>query len=239
MSWIIGIDTSSVELSIGLVKDSAPFLSFSRYNRNSHAEHISDAITFMLNAGAIGPADITHAAIATGPGSFTGLRIGISFLKGFLLMRNIPVLPVSSLHSMAVSFLKSGGSVMAAIDARQGNLFCARFKRENGRLIRISDDALLPLASFMKLLKQDEPVLFDTLGNKKNSLGSIRQEHKNIYPADEAFLQRGIACAHIAAGMIHDKENWQKSADVFPNYLQPSYAESKLAAKSSSACCEQ
>ena len=239
MSRIIGIDTSSVELSIGLIKDGAPFLSFCRYDRNSHAEHISDAITFMLNAGSINAADITHAAIAAGPGSFTGLRIGISFLKGFLLSRNVPVLAVSSLHSMAASFLKSDGSVMATIDARQGNLFCARFNRRNGSLVRITDDALVPLGSFMKLLIKDEPVLFDTMGNNKNSMSSILQEHKNVYPAHEAFLQRGIACAHIAAGLIHDKEIWQKSTDIFPNYLQPSYAESNLFNKSLTPCCEQ
>jgi len=238
MSWIIGIDTSSVELSIGLLKDGAPFLSFCRYNRNSHAEHISGAIAFMLNAGAVKAEDITHAAIAAGPGSFTGLRIGISFIKGFLLMRDVPVLPVSSLHSMAASFLSADGSVLAAIDARQGNLFCARFRRENGRVSRVTDDALVPLESFIPLIKKDEPVLFDALGNTKNCLHRILENHAHKYPAEQAFLQRGIACAHIAAGHINNRELWQKSTDVFPNYLQQSYAESKLAAKNPDSCRE-
>ena len=181
MSWILGIDTSSAELSLGLLKDGEPFLSCSRYARNSHAEHITSAMNFLLESSGIEPADISHAGIAVGPGSFTGLRIGISFLKGFFLTSNTPILPISSLHSMAESFTCKDGSLVAIMDARQDRIFCAKFESGKDSLKRVSDDELVSLQTQDKIFKKDETLLIDTSGHSKSSVPDSFKDYKNIY----------------------------------------------------------
>lgn len=227
MSWILGIDTSSAELSLGLLKDGEPFLSCSRYARNSHAEHITSAMNFLLESSGIESADISHAGIAVGPGSFTGLRIGISFLKGFFLTSDTPVLPISSLHSMAESFTCGAGSLVAIMDARQDRVFCARFEGGKDSLKRVSDDEIVSLQSSDNIIKKDDALLIDTLGYSNSSISNSYKSYKNIYMTNNLSLQRGLACAFIASRSIDAKNEWKNAKDILPNYMQESYAELK------------
>ena len=236
MSWTLGIDTSSAELSLGLLKDGEPFLSCSRYARNSHAEHITRAMNFLLESSGIEPPDINYVGIAVGPGSFTGLRIGVSFLKGFFLDSDTPVLPISSLHSMAESFNNSYGPITAIMDARQDRIFCAKFKRDKNSLERITDDEVISLKSSSKVFNKNEAILLDTLGYRNSSVPNFFREKQNVYLADRITLQRGIACSNIAAGFINNTDVWKKSMDILPNYMQASYAEMKANKKRVDTC---
>ncbi len=227
MSWILGIDTSSAELSIGLIDGSTPSLSCSRYVPNSHAEHITRAMDYILDSSGITAADISHTGIAVGPGSFTGLRIGISFLKGFFLTYNTPVLPVSSLESLAESFNQSNGTIIPVMDARQGRVFCARFKRENGLLNRLTDDQIMSVKSFSIFYRKHDTIVIDTLGQTKSSLYSSLDGWGIIHNVTETPLQRGLACARIASHSLKSNSLWKDSVDIEPNYMQPSYAEIK------------
>jgi len=227
MSWILGIDTASAELSIGLLHDGKPVISCSRYVRNSHAEHITRAVNFVLDSSGISAADISHAGIAVGPGSFTGLRIGIAFLKGFFLTHDTPILPISSLESMAEAYHGDSGIIISVMDARHDNVFCARFKREGSTLIRRTDDQIITVQSFSISYKKHDTILIDTLGYTKSSLFSVLNEWGNVRLVNETPLQRGLACAGIALRSVDDTSVWKQSTDILPNYMQPSYAEIK------------
>jgi len=228
MSWILGIDTSSAELSIGLIHEGNPVISCTRYVRNSHAEHITRAMHFILDSSGISAADIDYTGIAVGPGSFTGLRIGISFLKGFFLTRDTPILPVSSLESIAESYTNSSdGLLIPVMDARRERVFCAEFKQENGALVRLTDDRIMTVQSFSISYKKHDTILIDTLGYTKSSLFSVLNEWGIVHLINETPLQRGLACAGIAARSINNQATWKKAVEILPNYMQPSYAEIK------------
>jgi tRNA threonylcarbamoyl adenosine modification protein YeaZ len=226
MNWVLGIDTSSTELSIGLLHEGSPFLTCTRYVRNSHAEHITNAVKFVLSSSGIVTADLSAVGIAVGPGSFTGLRIGISFLKGLLLKRDTPVVPVSSLQSLAEAYENNTGTLVAAIDARQGNVFCAAFRKDRLQLTRLTDDMILSAAEFREKHSSCNVILYDTLGRRTgadveqfNDLGAIVHVH-NI------SLQRGLACARYAA-CTSATSVWTNASEVQPNYMQDSYAKPK------------
>ena len=231
MGWILGIDTSSAELSIGLVHNKKPYTSFSRYVPNSHAEHITGAINFIFESSGINAAEISYVGIAVGPGSFTGLRIGISFLKGFFLRREIPFLPISSLQSMAVSFNRTDCSIVTAMDARQNRVFCSKFDKKDGVCKRITEDAIMPADDFSSVLHKDSIILFDTLGYSKSSVFDFLKGRRNVHSTIDITLQRGLACALIAADSVNDSMVWKKTIDILPNYMQPSYAEKKCSNK--------
>lgn len=230
MSYILGIDTSSIELSIGLVHDRQAVMSVSRYVRNSHAEIISSTIAFLLESSNVAPADIDHIAIATGPGSFTGLRIGISYIKGFCFQRNIKVLPVSSLACIAAAWHTKEKAVIVACEARNGEVFCARFDPpgENG-LVRTMPDRLLPVAAFRTIITGDALVLTDTLGFAKSSAFDFLSSRADVYPLEHYPVQRGLACALLGSRSLHEPQQWTTAALLIPQYLNVTAIEKKMA----------
>jgi tRNA threonylcarbamoyladenosine biosynthesis protein TsaB len=233
MSCILGIDTSSVELGLGLVRatDAQPVMAVSRYLRNSHAEHITQCIDFMLETNRLPASEISCAAIAVGPGSFTGLRIGIAFLKGFFFGREARVLPVSSLESMAGSWHVSaagGRNVVAVSDARNKEVFWARFRAKGGSIIRLTEDVLSPLDKFESALSQDDIVLTDTLGYAKSTAFECLRGRHDMYALEKHPVERGMSCARIGSLRIGETEVWRKPADLSPVYMNMSAPEKKL-----------
>jgi tRNA threonylcarbamoyladenosine biosynthesis protein TsaB len=227
MSLILGIDTSSIELSMGLVRDGKPVLSCSRYVRNSHAEQISRLMRYVLESSGITVHDITHAAIAVGPGSFTGLRIGIAFLKGFFFEHDTPVLPLSSLEVLAASYPCTDTRIIPVIDARGQKVFSSLFKRHGDSLTRLSVDRILSLQQFSISYKKNDILILDTLGYSRSAVRSSLQEWGTIHTVEEIPLHRGLACARLANGMISDSVNWKNVLDILPEYMQESYAHPK------------
>jgi tRNA threonylcarbamoyladenosine biosynthesis protein TsaB len=227
MSCILGIDTSSVELGIGLVKDGRPVMAVSRYSRNSHAEHITQCIDFLLETNKITASDIDSAAIGVGPGSFTGLRIGIAFLKGFFFGREAKALPLSSLESMAGSWQVSGKYVVAASDARNNEVFWARFWIENNTVTRKTQDVLSTLDDFRSGIHVDDIVLTDTLGYAKSTAFDFLSSRPDTFSVEKHPLSRGMSCAMIAASREGDFGLWKKPSDIVPLYMNTSAAEKK------------
>lgn len=224
---ILGIDTSSTELSIGILKNGNPLISFSRYAKNYHAEHIAGIFKFAMNSADLDMSDITHVGVSCGPGSFTGLRIGISFIKGLFLTKNTPVLPVSSLHSMAESFMAREKTLFAVINARQDQVFCAKFEVKEKGIERVTDDELMPADSFYSLYTEGDVVVIDTLGYKKGMSFKLPDNNISLFSSETLLLQRGLACARIAASSADNENLWKKAIDIIPNYMQKSYAEKK------------
>jgi tRNA threonylcarbamoyladenosine biosynthesis protein TsaB len=221
MNVILGIDTSSTELGIGLFKDDQAIASYSRFIKNSHAEHITQAVTMLLNSCALEPAAITHIAVSEGPGSFTGLRIGMAFIKGFCALSGVRVLPVSSLfilaHGAGVSVK---GNIVAAIDARRDEVFCARFRRENKNIIRETDDGLIEAAGFRALLREGDCIVTDTMGFERSTVFGFLAGAAGHFPVERFSFCRGLSCAATGAAQIDNSELWKNPVDVLPRYLR-------------------
>jgi tRNA threonylcarbamoyladenosine biosynthesis protein TsaB len=227
MSYVLGIDTTSAELSIGLLKDNQPVCGYSRYIRNSHAEQITHAVRFVLDSNRLSAEDITHAGIAIGPGSFTGLRIGAAFLKGFFFSRDTMALPISSLHSVAEAWPGRSGSLVVAFDARQGQVFAATFDLEGESMRRTSDDALIPAADLQAKLDSGANCIYDRLGNTRSDTFSPYVDNVKVLSVENAMLQRGLACARIAGRQLDKEDPWLPPADILPRYMQESRAETR------------
>ena len=227
MNYVLGIDTSSIELGIGLVMGAEPVMAVSRYLRNSHAEHIAQSMDYLLTTNNISAKDITHAGIATGPGSFTGLRIGIAFLKGFLFGSHTPVLPISSLESMAGSWQVKGRGIVCASDARSGQVFWARFNKANGATARLTRDALIPAHEFKTVINDSDIVLTDTLGYTKSVVFNFLKDRPNAYSVQDYPLQRGLSCAMLAAKKNDDASVWKTAGQIVPEYLSSIPVEKK------------
>jgi len=228
MSRTLGLDTSSVDLGIGLYHDTAPVASFSRYMRYSHAEHIAQAVAFIIKTSGITPDRIDRIAVVTGPGSFTGLRIGIAFVKGFCIERSIPVLPVSSLQVMAQSQKAAEGrTIVAAFDARNNDVFTGSFVICNGSAVRKTDDTLENADRFRNSLPPDAIIITDTQGYSRSTVFDFLKGRDNVFPVEKFPMQRGLICAETGSRIPDGSEEWRTAGGIVPNYLRPSAAQVK------------
>lgn len=222
MSWTLGIDTSSTFLSIGLFQGTVPQLSINRFVKNAHSEHITTAIKSLLTMANITVSDISQAAIVVGPGSFTGLRISIAFLKGLFSTDDTKILPLSTLETVAFSW-PGNGMISVAFDARQDSVFAATFIKDGNEISRVSDDSKIDIADFLEISQSSDLVIFDTAGNPNSPLVAGLANRPSIL-LEKAHLSTGLAAAQLATVREYSSE-WTTAINVFPNYMQESYAE--------------
>jgi tRNA threonylcarbamoyl adenosine modification protein YeaZ len=175
----------------------------------------------LLNSCALDPSAITHIAAAEGPGSFTGLRIGMAFIKGFCAQTSIRVLPVSSLFILAHGAgAAARGRIVAAIDARRDEVFCARFRRESKRVIRETDDKLIEAAQLRALLQEGDCIVTDTMGFERSTVFGFLSGAAGHFPVEHHPFCRGLSCAATGAARIDNGELWKNPVDLLPRYLR-------------------
>jgi len=251
---ILGIDTSSTDLSVSLRRDGVVLSSVDRYVKNSHAEHIAQTVATVLNLGGVNAGDVTHIAVSIGPGSFTGLRIGLSFVKGFCMSTTRTVLPLSSLLVLAHAASGClGGNrpqkIFTALDARQGRVHWGSFVRDGDDggdtrygIRRLTRDRLSPPEEMFRELSQNDILVTDAMGYQRSTVFGTFAGAAQIVDAQNSSLRRGLSCASIAFDNIVGKDNhdandnqdndefrWQPASQIVPNYLQASAAEEKRA----------
>ena len=170
-------------------------------------------------------ADITAVAVAEGPGSFTGVRIGVAAAKGMSWGGQIPCYGVSTLEAMAVSLGVYEGTICACMDARRAQVYNALFAVKSGKITRISEDRAIALADLKEELKQQEGPIFlvgdgsllthKTLGEEIPSL---------VLPPEHRMYQRAVGVALLAEKKQMAGESGDGNA-LSPNYLRLSQAE--------------
>ena len=180
-------------------------------------------------------ADVTHLAVAAGPGSFTGVRIGVSAAKGFAWGAELPVYGVSTLEAMALGLGALNGHICCCMDARRNQVYNAIFLAENGRLTRISDDRAIALSDLKQELAHiDGPIYLVGDG--------AALAHKTLAPELEALIlppehrqhQRASGVALAALRAMNRGESADGAA-LQPNYLRLSQAERERMEKMQSA----
>jgi len=220
MNWTLGIDTSSTDLSVGLFRDVEPVASYSRFLKNSHAEHIAQAVQLVLGSCGVSSSDITNVAIAAGPGSFTGLRIGFAFVKGFCMTGPAKVMPVSSLFVLAHGAAGRAASAVAAIDARRGEVFWARFGVRGTGVLRETADTAGTAGDFRNFIKPDNAIVYDTQGYAKSTVFDFLAGRPNVFSARQYSIERGLCCAAAGAAAADEPSAWKNAPDALPEYLR-------------------
>ena len=226
MRWTLGIDTSSTSIHLGLLQDGNPFLMSSRMVTNAHAEHITPLIRSFLEQAGITAQEISHVGAVTGPGSFTGLRIGLSFLKGLFITGETKILPLSSFEVVTQALSHSHGTIGVALDARQENIFWATYSKKSAQLTLIKEPQKISEEDFytQEVINCDF-VAYDTMGFTNSTIFESLATNPKAINLQETSLARGLAAAQLADNQIDAKELWHEAINIFPNYMQESYAE--------------
>ncbi|MCU9615315.1 tRNA (adenosine(37)-N6)-threonylcarbamoyltransferase complex dimerization subunit type 1 TsaB [Caldibacillus lycopersici] len=170
---ILAIDTSTDVLGIGLVSDEKVIGEYITNIKRNHSTRVLPAIEYLLKDCGIQTKDINKIVVAEGPGSYTGLRIGVTIGKTLAWTLKIPLVGVSSLKVMAASGRYFDGYISPIIDARRGNIYTGLYKFENGEIIEVLEDQHISTEDWvLKLNAMEKPILV---------LGSDVPQHKEIF----------------------------------------------------------
>jgi tRNA threonylcarbamoyl adenosine modification protein YeaZ len=131
----LGIETSSRRGSVALVKDGVLLSRAEHHELNAHAEQLRPLLERVLAEAKVDKRDIERVAVGIGPGSFTGLRVGIAFAQGIALGLGVPCVGVGSLAAMAAAVDAANlGTRVALLDARRNEVFVATYSPDGGEL---------------------------------------------------------------------------------------------------------
>ena len=170
-------------------------------------------------------AEVEAVAVAEGPGSFTGVRIGVAAAKGFAWGAEIPCYGVSTLEAMAVSLGIFDGYVCPCMDARRSQVYNALFLAEGGKLTRVAEDRAIALADLKEELKNcDKPIFL--VGDGANlCYNTLSKEVSNlVLPPEHRIHQRAVGVA-IVANWMAEAGRKPSGGELTPNYLRLSQAE--------------
>ena len=226
---ILALDSSAAPASVALLEDGKILSEFYINTKQTHSQTLMPMVESVLKLTNKTLDDVTCMAVSAGPGSFTGVRIGVSCVKGLSMTRNIPCAGVSTLRAMAENARQLTGIVCAVMDARCGQVYNALFRAESGKLTRLCDDRALPIAELLEESK--------TFAEKIYLVGDGAELCYKTFAAIRAELlqpqlrfQRASGVAMAAQEMIENGQTVTPDA-LMPIYLRLPQAERELKAK--------
>ena len=142
---IIALESSAVTASVAVTEDEKLLAQSFQNSGLTHSATLMPMVADLLKNTGLTLEEMDVVAVAAGPGSFTGVRIGVAAAKGLAWPGDKPCAPCSTLESMAWQCAHLDGEICAAMDARRSQVYCARFLAEHGELTRLTDDRALGL----------------------------------------------------------------------------------------------
>ena len=214
---ILGIDTTTKFLCLGIYANNSFYECKLEMGRNLSAL-LAITIQRALDAAGLKVADIDYFACGLGPGSFTGMRIGLATIKGLSIVRNKPVIGIPTLDILAKNVAAKDNLIVTALDARRGLIYCSSYKNERGALRRKSEFALLTLDEFIKKFSKHPVILGDAVsvyGDKISSAikGARLLDKDYWFPETHNLME--LAVEKARAG------KFTSSLTVKPIYLYP------------------
>lgn len=150
---ILALETSAKSVSAAVAEDGVILASAYQNNGLTHSRTLMPLVDSMLHNASLTLDDIDLIAVAHGPGSFTGLRIGVSAAKGLAWAKGLPCCGVSTLEAMARGVSDFDGLIVCAMDARRQQVYHALFRSENGVLTRLCGDCAIGLEELADQLR--------------------------------------------------------------------------------------
>ena len=221
----LAFETSAKAGSVALL-DGRKLLGESYQNTGlTHSQTIMAMAQDLITACGHTPQDVQAVAVAAGPGSFTGVRIGVAAAKGFAWGAEIPCYGVSTLEAMALNLGVYDGYVVGTMDARRSQVYTATFRAEKGILHRLTDDRAISLQQLGEELRDcDGPIYLVGDGSTLTCSTLSSTVPRLILPPEHRMHQRAAGVGLAAAAMI-EKGLPGNGAELQPNYLRLSQAE--------------
>ena len=228
---ILAFETSAKAASVALTQD-GNLLGESYQNTGlTHSQTLMVMAEDLLKQCSKTVSDLDAVAVAEGPGSFTGVRIGVAAAKGLAWGAELPCYGVSTLEAMAVSLGIYEGYVCPCMDARRNQVYNALFYVNQGKLERLREDRAIALADLKTELEQLNAPIYLVGDGSRLTHKTLSAEIPNlILPPEHRMHQRAVGVAILAEAKAAAGESGDGAA-LTPNYLRLSQAERDRAEK--------
>jgi tRNA threonylcarbamoyladenosine biosynthesis protein TsaB len=222
---VLGIDTATAIGSVGLIEGDKVIAEYVLNVVETHSARLMPALDEMMRRASVDVRDLNAIAVTRGPGSFTGVRVGVATAKGLAFALKKPIVGVISLDVLAFGLRFAERLICPMLDARRGEVYAAIY-RGGDRLRRVSDYLCCPVE---KVLEQiDEPTLFSGSGTRRyRDVIEGRLGERALFVEPIFDVPRGSAVAMLGLERLRRGEEDEPFGFV-PFYIRRSEAEVKL-----------
>jgi tRNA threonylcarbamoyladenosine biosynthesis protein TsaB len=220
---VLGIETTTTQGGVALLGDDGLVSEYTLNVAITHSERLLPALDRMLQDAGLDLQHVDGLAVGIGPGSFTGLRIGLSTVKGLAYATGLPVVGVPSLEALAWSVPAARWQVCPVLDARKQEVYAALFRHAPGGLRRLCEDQALSPEALCAWIRR--PTLF--LGDGLATYEALLRERlgpRFLAPPAAARGSRPACVAELGRARLLAGER-DDPATLVPRYLRPSEAE--------------
>ena len=221
---ILALDTSSQAASCAWMEDGLLMGEFFLNASLTHSQTIMPMVQSMLDSLSLCVADADAFAVSCGPGSFTGLRIGIAAVKGMSMVFGKPCVSVSTLEALAWNLSTHRGVIVPVMDARREQVYTALFQGDGDSVMRVSEDFALSFEELANLTERMDDIMLVGDGAMlcRDFFSSVGRD---IPVASPTLLHQRAGSVGLAAIGIAQKGGLTNAAALSPSYLRRPQAE--------------
>ena len=221
----LAFDSVAKVASVAVCDGGRPLAQYNIDNGLTQSELLLPMAEDILRSLKLSFSDVELLACTTGPGSFTGVRIGVSLVKGLAFGRNIPCVGVSALEALAENLSGISGIVVPCMDARRGQVYTAIFRSSGEGMTRLSDDSALALTELSEILREyDEPIYICGDGYAVACTALDKAGIKHETTPTLLIAENAYSCARLAERKFANGE-FVSDLEIAPTYLRMPQAE--------------
>ena len=222
---VLGIDTSSNATSIAVIEDNKLMCEYTVNTKTTHSQKLMPMIENMLKISEINVNDMDMISICQGPGSFTGLRIGMATAKALSHVNNLPIVGVNSLELLAGNMDLSDKKICSILDAQRTQVYMGQYKFENNKLVEIKSVDVVEIDELLEELKSsnEEWILVGEAVYKYED--KIKEIENICVPAPSHNVNKASSLCSIAMNKYNQNIDVYDCYTINPVYIRKSQAE--------------
>ena len=221
---ILAIDSSAVSASVAVSEDERILASEFVNNGLTHSQTLLPMVEHVLKKASVSPENIDLYAVTNGPGSFTGVRIGVATVKGLAFAHSTKCIGISTLEAIGANIEQEGAISLACMDARRGQVYTATF--ESGTNKRLTPDEALAIDSMTERINAYEKKVYLCGDGARLAFEQLRDKCPQVcLPGEDKIYQNAEKVCLLA---YRNAFNAKDAAALVPTYLRPSQAEREL-----------
>lgn len=229
---ILGIDSSGLVASAAIATEDTVVAEFTVNNKQTHSQTLLPMVEQTVRFSGVALEELDAIAIAAGPGSFTGLRIGAATVKGLGLVLEKPVVPVTTLEGMAYQLAESDGVVCPIMDARRSQVYTGIYQMQEEGIQVLMDQCALDIRDLLKELEKYQTAVRFLGDGVPVYRDIIQKEFPGTFSFAPAHLSRQRAAAvAVLGGKYYREGKMVQAAGYKPIYLRKSQAEREREAR--------